>query len=75
MSVFTQAANLGRVDPARGATTSGLRLWLARAVAMTCLVSLLPALFIALTQLPCLHPVWLVLIGGGFVGFSWLVAV
>lgn len=42
---------------------------------MTCLVSLLPALFIALTQLPYLHPVWLVLIGGGFVGFSLLMPV
>ena len=75
VSVFTQPPNLGRVEPARGATASGLRLWLARAVAMTCLASLLPALFIALGQLPYLHTVWLVLVGGGIVGFSLLMPV
>ncbi|MFT3860833.1 sensor histidine kinase [Micropruina sp.] len=75
MALLVRAGNLGRADPARGATASGLRLWLARAVAMTCLVSLIPALFIALGQLPYLHPVWLVLVGGGIVGFTLLMPV
>ena len=75
MSPFRRAGNLGRADPARGATASGLRLWLARAVAMTCLVTLVPALFIALGQIPYLSPVWLVLVGGSIVGFSLLMPI
>ncbi|HOQ53306.1 MAG TPA: ATP-binding protein [Micropruina sp.] len=75
MSPYRRAGSLGRADPARGATASGLRLWLARAVAMTCLASLLPALFLSLTQLPHLNLVWLVLVGGGIVAFSLLMPV
>ena len=75
VSFVRRAGNLGRADPARGATASGLRLWLARAVAMTCLASLVPALFISLNQLPYLHPMWLVLVGGSIVGFSLLMPV
>jgi hypothetical protein len=52
-----------------------LRLWLARAVAMICLATLVPALFIALTQIPYLHPAWLMLVGGGIVAFSLLMPV
>ena len=50
-------------------------MWLARAVAMTCLAILVPALFIALGQLPYLNPLWLVVVGGGIVGFSLLMPV
>lgn len=75
MSPWRRAGNLGRADPARGASAAGLRLWLARAVAMTCLASLLPALFISLPQLPNLSQVWLVLVGGSIVGFSLLMPV
>lgn len=66
------AGHLGRADPTRGASAAGLRLWLARAVAMTCLATLVPALFRALGQLPDLHPIWLVVVGGGIVGFTLL---
>ena len=69
------AGHLGRADPARGASAAGLRLWMARAVAMTCLATLLPALFMALVQLPDLHPLWLVVVGGGIVGFTLLMPV
>ncbi len=75
MSPFRRAGNLGKADPAWGASASGLRLWLARAVAMTCLVTLLPALFMALSQIPYLNPVWLLLVGGSIVGFSLLMPV
>ncbi len=69
------AGHLGRADPARGASAAGLRLGLARAVALTCLATLFPALFMALVQLPHLHPLWLVTVGGGIVGFSLLLPV
>ena len=75
MSLLTRTGNLGRTDPARGASATGFRLWLARSVAITCLVSLLPALFVALGQIPFLHPGWLGVIGGGVVGFSLLMPV
>ena len=75
MTALRVAGSLGRADPARGATAAGLRLWLARAVAMICLATLVPALFIALTQIPYLHPAWLMLVGGGIVAFSLLMPV
>ena len=74
-SFVRSGGNLGRADPARGATASGLRLWLARALGMTCLAILVPALFISLNQLPYLHWIWLVLVGGSIVGFSLLMPV
>lgn len=69
------AGHLGRADPARGATAARLRLGLARAVALTCLATLLPALFLAIIQLPYLHPLWLATIGGSIVGFSLLLPI
>lgn len=71
----TRAGHLGRADPARGASAAGLRLGLARAVGMTCVAVILPALFMALGQLPHLHPLWLVTVGGGIVGFSLLMPI
>lgn len=52
-----------------------MRLGLARAVALTCLATLVPALFQAFIQLPHLHPLWLATVGGGIVGFSLLLPV
>ena len=69
------AGHLGRADPARGASAAGLRLGLARAVALTCLTVLLPALFLALPQLQHLHPIWLLAVGGGIVGFTLLMPI
>lgn len=42
---------------------------------MTCVGVILPALFMALGQLPHLHPLWLVTVGGGIVGFSLLMPI
>ncbi len=70
-----RAGYLGRADPARGSSAAGLRLGLARAVALTCLATLLPALFLAFIQLPNLHPLWLATIGGSIVGFSVLLPI
>ncbi len=52
-----------------------MRLGLARAVALTCLATLIPALFLAFIQLPHLHPLWLATVGGGIIGFSLLLPV
>ena len=52
-----------------------MRLGLARAVALTCLAPLVPALFQAFIQLPHLHPLWLATVGGGIIGFSLLLPV
>lgn len=75
MAVRTVGGHLGSADSARGVSAAGLRLGLARAVALTCLATLFPALFIALAQLPHLHPLWLVSVGGCIVGFSLLLPV
>ncbi len=42
---------------------------------MTCVGVILPALFMALGQLPHLHPLWLATVGGGIVGFSLLMPI
>lgn len=39
---------------------------------MTCLATLIPALFTGLPQFPHLQPVWMVIVGGGIVAFSLL---
>ena len=70
-----RAGYLGRADSARGSSAAGLTLGLARAVALTCLATLLPALFLAFIQLPNLHPLWLATIGGSIVGFSLLLPI
>ncbi|WP_298129340.1 ATP-binding protein [Micropruina sp.] len=75
MTSRRSAGHLGRADSARGPSAAGLRLGLARAVALTCLATLIPALFLAFIQLPHLHPLWLATVGGGIIGFSLLLPV
>ena len=52
MTRRTRAGHLGRADPARGASAAGLRLGLARAVAMTCVGVILPATLTFNTGVP-----------------------
>ena len=44
-------------------------------MALTCLATLVPAMFMAFTQLPNLHPLWLAIVGGGVIGFTLLMPI
>ncbi|MBK8460079.1 MAG: ATP-binding protein [Micropruina sp.] len=61
--------------PLRGVTTSGLSVWMNRAITATCMASLIPALFMGANQFDHLHPLWLAVIGGSIIALSLLMPV
>ncbi len=75
MAFWRRTGLLSGGTATRGASAAELRLWIAQAVAIACLVSIVPALILAMPQVLSLHPLWLAVVGGGIVGFSLLMPV
>lgn len=58
------------LPPVDGLSTSGFTTFIDRGIALFCLITLVPSLLTARTQLENVNPVWLAFVGGGLVAVS-----